>query len=299
MPGTKRSLEDEEEVAEAELAAAIAAAKAAPADEAISGLGSGTAVIHFDVKPTGKPPKQYAFELRAGEKPLVLLYLAIRGLGETQRLMLAEAGAEYTHLVSPMGEDQSLCIEWRKRSPNGLAPVLSGLGVPRANPISQSSATVRFLASRYGMAGATELDRARVDTFFETVKDLAGKKGEITGQTPTMTNGAKGPVMTAGNIERMLADMPDPSDDDAALNYGQIELLKVLLGCEEVSVGCVAKLSAPLDAFRVKAASRPRIAAYLASPMRLPAINSDKGKTEAPYSYNGGPVKRSCFAASS
>lgn len=298
MPGTKRALEDDEETADAEVAAAIAAAKAAPADEEIGGLGGGTAVIHFDVKPQGKRPKQYAFEEKHGEKSLVFLYLAIRGLGETQRLMLAEAGAEYTHFASPMGEDQSLCCEWRKRSPNGLTPVLSGLGVPRSSPMSQSASTIRFLAIRYGMAGTTEMDKLRVDNLFETVKDLGGKKGEITGQSETVTSGAKGPTLTAVNIERMLADMPDPSDDNAALNYGQMELLNLLLACEEISAGCVTKLSPYLDAFRVKAASRPRIAAYLASPMRFPPINADRGKLDSPYAYSGGPVKRSVFAAS-
>ena len=49
-----------------------------------------------------------------------------------------------------MGEEQALSCEWRKRSPNGLTPVLSGLGVPRAKPLSQSATVIRFLAERYG-----------------------------------------------------------------------------------------------------------------------------------------------------
>ena len=46
---TKRSFEADEDAAEAEIAAAIAAAAAADADEEISGLGSGSAMVHFEV----------------------------------------------------------------------------------------------------------------------------------------------------------------------------------------------------------------------------------------------------------
>ena len=87
----KRTHDEDEETAEAEIAAAIAAAKSAPADEEIGGLGDGTAMVHFEVK--GTPAKQYKSGQKRGEKPLVFLYLCIRGLGETPRMMLAEAGA--------------------------------------------------------------------------------------------------------------------------------------------------------------------------------------------------------------
>ena len=88
---TKRSFEADEDAAEAEIAAAIAAAAAADADEEISGLGSGSAMVHFEVPGAAAP--QYAklgAGRKAGEKKLVFMYLCIRGLGETPRLMLAE-----------------------------------------------------------------------------------------------------------------------------------------------------------------------------------------------------------------
>lgn len=283
---TKRAREDDEDAAEAEIAAAVAASKVAPDDEEIGGLHDGTAMVHFDVK--AEVPKQYREGRRSGEKPLIFIYLCIRGLGETPRLMLAEAGASYLHLASPMGEEQAVSCEWRKRSPNGLCPVLSGLGVPRATPLSQSSAIVRFLASRYGLAGATELDALRADVLFETAKDLKGKKAEIVGTADSVTSGAKGPSDTAANIVAMLATMPDPADDAAALNYGQLELLQLLLECDEGAPGCVKALSPALDAFRAAGAARPRIAAYLASPMRFPAIVPG-------YKYKAGPVKRAAF----
>ena len=283
----KRALEAEEDAAEAEIAAAIAAAKKAPLDEEISGLGDGSAMVHFEVE--GTPCKQYRQARQRGEKPLIFLYLCIRGLGETPRLMLAEAGQEYTHLASPMGEEQALSCEWRKRSPNGLTPTLSGLGVPRAQPLAQSATIVRFLGRRLGMAGETELDGLRADVLFETAKDLKSKKGEIIGTAADATAGAKGPASTAERIMAMLGEMADPADEDAALNFGQIELLNLLFECDEAAPGCVKSLSPQLDAFRAAGAARPRIARYLSSPLRFPRF-------DAGYKYTSGPVKRSAFA---
>ena len=283
---SKRHHDEDEDTAEAELAAAIAAAEAAPPDEVIDGLGQGSAMVHFEVP--GEKVKQYTTSRLRGEKKLVLLYLTIRGLAETPRLLLAECGAEYTHLASPMSEDQSISCEWRKRSPNGLAPMMSGLGVPRAKPISQSGTIVRFLAHRYGMAGADALEAARADVLFETSKDLKSKGSEIV-SGELSTSGAKGAQATAAKIAAMLDDMPDAADDAAALNYGQIELLTFLIGCDEMASGCVKALSPALDAFRASGAARPRIAKYLKSPLRLPAMTPD-------YKYKAGPVKRADLA---
>lgn len=286
----KRALDEDEVLAEAEIAAALEAAAKAPADEEISGLGSGTAMVVFEIP--GEKVKQYrSVAPKRGEKPLIFLYLCIRGLGETPRLMLAECGAAYTHLASPMGEEQAVSCEWRNRSPNGLTPVLSGLGVPRAKPLSQSSTIIRFLGKKMGMAGETELEGYYADVLFETAKDLKGKKLEIIGDTEEETNGAKGPASTAQKIALMLESMPDPKDEGAALNFGQIELLNLLLECEESKAGCVAALSPALESFRAAAAQRPRIAKYLASPLRFPAIVPG-------YKYAAGPVKRSAFALS-
>ena len=282
---SKRKADEDEDIAEAELAAAIAAAAKAPADEALGGLGDGTAMVHFEVDGGPRPP-QYKEGRRKGEKGLLLLYLTIRGLGETPRLLLAEAGASYTHLASPMGEEQAVSCEWRKRSPNGLTPMLSGLGVPRAQPLSQSGTIVRYLAQRFGMAGNSELEAARIDCLYQTCRDLSDKKSEIT--SASLSEGSKGPAATAARIACMLDGFPSPSDEGAALNYGQVELLKTLLECDETTPGCVTTLSPALEAFRAAGAARPRIAKYLSSPMRFPPILPG-------YKYKDGPVKRSAF----
>jgi hypothetical protein len=103
-----------------------------------------------------------------------------------------------------VGEDQAVACEWRKRSPNGLTPLLSGCGVPRATPLSQSRSIVRYLAARLGMAGATELAAMRADVLYETAKDLGAKTAEIIGEEgAVVTDHAKGAPTTMLNIEKV------------------------------------------------------------------------------------------------
>ena len=88
--------------------------------------------------------------------------------------------------------------------------------------------------------------------------------------------------------------MPSPSDAAAVMNYGQIQLANVLLSLEERAPNAVARLSAPLDAFRLAISQRPRIAAYLASPLRFPPTCADMGLPGG-YDYATGPKQRSEF----
>ena len=292
---SKRKLDDDDEaVAEAELAAAIAAATGAAPDAAIAGLGPSAAPLFFRVRPRGAPPPQYAARPAPGEPPLVLTYFAIRGLGETVRLLLAEAAVPHDHLAVVGGEPMALAAEWRKRSPNGLLPTVSGLGVPRAAPASQSASVVRFLARRFGLDRPADgaAGALAADTLFETAKDLGAHKDAIAAPPPAAERGgAKGPWALAARLEALLEAAPAAGDDAAALDYGQLQLLQTLLALDERAPGCVRALSPALDRFRAAAAARPRVRAYLASPMRFPATCADLGR-EGGYAYADGPVAR-------
>ena len=287
----KRKLEDEEAVAEAELAAAIKAAADAPANEEIAGLGSGTAPLVWKVAPAGVEPKQYKKGQQRGEEPLMFAYLAIRGLGEVPRLMLAEAGAAYTHVAATMAESQAVSLEWRARSPNGLMPMLSGLGVPRATPMSQSGAIVRFLARRYGMDGASELDAINADVLYETAKDFSSGSKQILDDDGEK-DAPKGPWALVKRLEVMLEASPSALDSAAALTYGQMALLNALIKLDAVQPGSVLSISPALEEFRVAAVARPRIAAYLASPMCFALTNGDMCTPGEMYNYFDGPRKR-------
>lgn len=273
----KRKLEEdnsaEEEEAEGELQAAIAASAAAPEEEILEGLGSGVAPVHFKV--IGNLKAQYKEGCRFGDKPLMFAYLTIRGLGEVPRLMLAEAGASYDHIAVTMAEEQAVSLEWRKRSPTSLMPMVSGLGIPRHAPLSQSSSIIRFLAKRYGFCGTSDLDEARADNLFETAKDLNAQKSDILGggEGEGGADSAKSYQALTKKLEVMLAVMPGASDPASALNYGQMQLLHVLMQLEDTKSGITLTLSPPLDAFRTQAILRSGIKEYLVSPMRFPQVD--------------------------
>jgi len=283
---------EEEKRAEAELATAVAAAAAAPAEQQIDGLGSSDAPLVFQVRPEGPLPKQYktkAIECDFDMKPPFFTYFAIQGLGEVPRMMLAEVGASYDH-IAVAGGDQALAGNWRTRSPNGLIPMLSGLGIPRSAPICQSGTIIRFLARKYGLNGANEQEECAADIMYETAKDLKSHK-ETVASMPTkekqqIEGQHKGPWALAKCIETMLGRAPDPRDPDAAMTYGQLQLLHVLMEFEHQTPGCVKNMSDALDAFRDAMTARPRIARYLGSGMRFPALQ------QGAYKYASGPLTR-------
>jgi len=282
--------EQEESAAEAELVTARdlaeQALKSSP-DEQITGLiigGQPGNPLHFSVQ--GSNASQYNNALAAGEKPLVLTYFAIQGLGEVPRLMLAEAGAAYSHLAMVGNEHAAAAAEWRKRSANGLLPVMSGLGVPRSTPLCQSSSIIRFLAARYGMQGSGQTAKNAADVLFETAKDLHKHQADVVAMGAKEVEGnAKGPWALAIRLESMIAAAPSVADPDAALTYGQLQLLHCLMMMEELKPGCVEHLSSKLEQFRAAAIQRSRIAKYLSSAVRFPS-------QDAQYNYKSGPIAR-------
>jgi len=286
-------MSDPEEIkAEAEIAAAIKASNSRPKDEAISGLGPSNAVLHLTSTATPKP--QYKTTLNADEKPLLFTYFAIQGLGEVPRLMLAEAQMPHEHIAVIGAEDQALALEWRARSPNGLLPTLSGMGIGRSEPLSQSTAIIHFLGKRLGMNGdGSDVGSARVNVLYETAKDLNGKKDDIIAVDATKDYSvAKGAFALGKRIEKMLSIMNDPKDEDAAMNFGQIQLFQYLMGMEARRPGCVKEnLGDTLDEFRVNMGERNGLKQYLASTARFPYTHGDLGQ-DGGYTYAAGTLTR-------
>jgi len=93
-----------------------------------------------------------------------LTYFNLRGRAEPSRLILAQAGVDY--------EDIRIEREdWPKhksKMPCGQLPVLNYNGVE----ISQSMAIARFLANEFGLAGKTNLEKARADMIVDCVGDM-------------------------------------------------------------------------------------------------------------------------------
>ena len=275
------------------LARSRAAAAAADPEQEICLGGDGPLV--FDV-PGSKP------------SDLILTYFAIKGLGEVPRLLLAEADVAYISVAVQGGEPPDVVGDWRAKSPNGLLPIATGLGVPRSSPISQSSSIIRFLARHFKLDGGDdEAGKVRADVLFETAKDLGAKASEVveaTGAGDAETAAAKeaavakGPFALALRLEALVA--PDPHrihcyrDDETPVTYGHLQLFRELAKIEAKG-GDLSRLSLALAAFKEHVANRKRIKAYLASPLCFPDTFGEIGQ-EGGYAYASGPKKRSEFA---
>eukprot|EP00591_Stephanopyxis_turris_P001503 CAMPEP_0195511060 /NCGR_PEP_ID=MMETSP0794_2-20130614/3516_1 /TAXON_ID=515487 /ORGANISM="Stephanopyxis turris, Strain CCMP 815" /LENGTH=296 /DNA_ID=CAMNT_0040638603 /DNA_START=11 /DNA_END=901 /DNA_ORIENTATION=+ len=287
---------DDELKAEQEIKTAIETAKDCSPSDLVDGLGASSAVLHLQFRPSQPKKELYDTTLHPNEKPLLLTYFAIKGLGEVPKLMLAECGAHYDQIAPIGGEDQSIAMEWRARSPNGLLPIISGAGIPRAAPIAQSGAIIRFLAERFGMEGKTSMEKVMADVLYETAKDISNKKDSICAIDPEKDlTKAKEPFALASRVEKMLSEayMPDPKDETVPLNFGQIQLFHVLMNCEDRRTGCVKEnLGDKLEEFRVAMEKRSRISAYLKSNACFPNTKGELGIEGGGYTYVSGPLKR-------
>lgn len=230
-----------ESVAEAEITRGIASSRAAPADQMVSGIicGDVKSPIYNEVPAAVPRPAQY---IAPSGGNVLFTYFSIRGLGEVPRLLLAESGAAYSSLAVTGDEDQADTFEWRSRSPNGLLPTVSGLGIPRAAPASQSGTILRFLAGKFGMAGQTPLEAVASDNLYETAKDLAGNKKMVVDykEGGDKATSAKMPWALALRLEKMLLAAPSPFEPSSALTYGQIQLFHVLMTMHDCKPGCVS-----------------------------------------------------------
>jgi hypothetical protein len=204
----------------------------------------------------------------------------------------------------------------------GLLPTASGLGIPRASPISQSGAIIRLLARHFGMAGQTPQEAAAADVLYETAKDLGANKKMVVEheEGAEKAESAKMPWALALRLEKMLLLAPSPQEPSSALTYGQVQLFHVLMGMDACKPDCVAALSEGLEEFRgepdhqistcstacagsptggsnrwlscsAATAARKRIAAYLAGPLRFPATFGDLGQPGG-YAYAAGAKSR-------
>jgi glutathione S-transferase len=96
-----------------------------------------------------------------------LHYFNLRGRGEVIRLIFALKNVKY--------EDYRVrSVDWpqyKKLMPAGKLPVLEIKDGSTTTFISQSKAIGRFLANKYELTGAAELDRAKVDEIVDQISD--------------------------------------------------------------------------------------------------------------------------------
>jgi glutathione S-transferase len=96
--------------------------------------------------------------------PLKLTYFNLRARAELSRLILAYAGVEYEDIRV----DQSRWPEHKPSTPFGQLPILEVDGVT----LCQSKTIARFLATKFGIAGKTDLEKAQVDMIADCIEDI-------------------------------------------------------------------------------------------------------------------------------
>ncbi|GMS84031.1 hypothetical protein PENTCL1PPCAC_6206, partial [Pristionchus entomophagus] len=113
-----------------------------------------------------------------------LIYFFIRGRGEPIRMLFSLAGVQF--------EDKRVQLEeWPKmksHTPFGSLPVLEFDN----QQLGQSQATIRYLATRFGLSGRTPIEEAQVDAFADCIIDFTNAIDEFHLVACGLVPGSKG-----------------------------------------------------------------------------------------------------------
>lgn len=132
--------------------------------------------------------ESYTNALAAMPSSLELKYFEARGAAETARIILALENQEYSDTRYEITPGTMNAPEFQAAKESGELDVNLGrapLLVVRdddgkENVIGQSRTIERFLASRFGLMGSSDIEAAQIDCIGEhcrDIKDAAGKKG--------------------------------------------------------------------------------------------------------------------------
>jgi glutathione S-transferase len=217
------------------------------------------------------------------EKP-TLVYFAGRGRAEVIRLALAEAGVDYVE--HPVGKGSSpvngrptdfAALKASGDLPFEAVPVWEE---PSGFRLAQSLAILNHIGRAHGLAGRTPPEAARVDEWLGAFEDVRAELRKLGAAAPEQRAALRSELRTRvlprwlGFLDRQLranrggagfAVGEGPTVADLALYY-LLELIR------DNRMGEAIDRYPALVAFAQRIASRPRIAAYLASPKRHPFV---------------------------
>jgi glutathione S-transferase len=222
------------------------------------------------------------------ERPMAQAYElfywpGIQGRGEFVRLALEEAGEDYEDVArGPGGVDALMAALKEGPTPAFAPPFLRADGMT----IGQTAAILMFLGERHGLAPQDTAGRFWVHQLLLTIADLVAEAHEThhpvgtdlyyEDQTEEARRRAAG--FTAARIPkffdyfgRVLGEQDYLLGE--TLTYADLSLFQVLEGLAYAFPKATARELAAhpnLAALRQRVAQRPRIAAYLSSPRRLP-----------------------------
>jgi len=224
-------------------------------------------------------------------QPYELFYWpSIQGRGEFVRLALEEAGADYVDVARRDGGVDLLMAALEVGDHPSFAPPFLKAG---EQTIGQVANILLYLGEQHGLAPRTEPGRLWVHQLQLTIADLVTEAHDThhpiaamlyyEDQKPEAKRRAADFVETRipkfmAYFARLLAN-PEPRNYllGERVSYADLSLFQVIEGLRYAFPNAMKKIEQEhpeLTALRDRVAARPKIAAYLASPRRIP-FNQD------------------------
>jgi len=224
-------------------------------------------------------------------QPYELFYWpSIQGRGEFVRLALEEAGADYVDVARRDGGADLLMAALEVGDHPAFAPPFLKAG---EQTIGQVANILLYLGEQHGLAPRTEPGRLWVHQLQLTIADLVTEAHDThhpiasmlyyEDQKPEAKRRAADFVETRipkfmAYFARLLAN-PEPRDYllGERVSYADLSLFQVIEGLRYAfpnAMKTVEQEHPELTGLRDRVAARPKIAAYLASPRRIP-FNQD------------------------
>jgi len=98
-----------------------------------------------------------------------LTYLQGRGLAETTRLLLVEAGADWEDIR--ITQDQMKEFKAQGKLPYGQVPILESSRYPNT-VFAQSQTIQRFVAKHYGFLGSSLVEQTQIESVLDAIGDI-------------------------------------------------------------------------------------------------------------------------------
>jgi len=212
----------------------------------------------------------------------VLVYFAARGRAEFIRLILAEAGVDYTE--HPIGQGTApvngrptdfTALKATGQLPFNQVPVWEEPGGFR---LAQSVAIANHLARVHGLWGQTEPEHAQVEQAIGGFDDARAELRKLVTAPPDQRSTVRHELLTtviprwAGFFHTLLKANDGGMGHlvGKSMTSADLALWYWLELCRDNHFGAALEAFPALTAFFERIGSRPRIAAYLKSPKRHP-----------------------------
>lgn len=206
----------------------------------------------------------------------------IQGRGEFVRLALEEAGVEYVDVArGPKGVEKLMAALKEDARPAFAPPFLRVDGMT----IGQTAAILMYIGERHDLAPADPAGRIWTHQLQLTIADLVGEAHEthhpvgasLYYEDQKAEALRRAQEFTAQRIPKFLGYFARVLGKQDYLlgqcTYADLSLFQVVEGLDYAFPKATARELArhpQLDELRRRVAARPRIAAYLASPRRIP-----------------------------